>query len=331
MANRLYEIQWLSEAISQDVVSSPEEWIKFLDTAARLYRYTFPELLLIYAQCPDATAVASMEIWNERMYRWVNRGSKGIALIDNTSGPRTRLRYVFDIRDTHKIKNLGRDPKLWRMIPAGEQLSVEYLQNQFSLEEVDGGLSETLRQAARESVQQWLPDAFDELLLNVQGTYLEELDEQNQKIEFQELMENSTWYILLKRSGLDVQEYLSGEDFRKITDFNELKVLVHLGTAINEICRPILMQLGRYVLTELEKDLKTVVNEKDSVYNEFNTLIRKSDNEKTQNTEENKEDVEYEGNHLQSERKLSDSKHQPEGEQWNDREVWNDEERVSEK
>ena len=331
MANRLYEIQWLSEAISQDVVSSPGEWIKFLDTAARLYRYTFPELLLIYAQRPDATAVASMEIWNERMYRWVNRGSKGIALIDNTSGPRTRLRYVFDIRDTHKIKNLGRDPKLWRMIPAGEQLSAEYLQNQFSLEEVDGGLAETLRQAARESVQQWLPDAFDELLLNVQGTYLEELDEQNQKIEFQELMENSTWYILLKRSGLDVQEYLSGEDFRKITDFNELKVLVHLGTAINEICRPILMQLGRYVLTELEKDLKTVANEKDSVYNEFNTLIRKSDNENTQNIEENKEDVEYEGNHLQSERKLSDSKHQPEGEQWNDREVWNDEERVSEK
>ena len=107
MANRLYEIQWLAESIAQDVAASPEEWTKFLDTAARLYRYTFPELLLIYAQRPDATAVASMEIWNARMYRWVNRGSRGIALIDNTSGPRTRLRYVFDIRDTHKIKNLG--------------------------------------------------------------------------------------------------------------------------------------------------------------------------------------------------------------------------------
>lgn len=135
-------------------------------------------------------------------------------------------------------------------------MSAEYLQNSSAWKRLTGGLAETLRQAARESVQQWLPDAFDELLLNVQGTYLEELDEQNQRIEFQELMENSTWYILLKRSGLDVQEYLSGEDFRKITDFNELKVLVHLGTAINEICRPILMQLGRYVLTELEKILK---------------------------------------------------------------------------
>ena len=104
------------------------------------------------------------------------------------------------------------------MIPAGEQLSAEYLQNQFSLEEVDGGLAETLRQAARESVQEWLPDAFDELLLNVPDTYLEELDEQNQKVEFQELMENSTWYVLLKRSGLDVKEYLGDKDFQKITD-----------------------------------------------------------------------------------------------------------------
>ena len=278
MANKLYEMQKLTADVSRDVAASPEEWMKFLDTAARLYRYTFPEQLLIYAQRPEATAVASMEIWNKRMYRWINRGSRGIALIDNTSGPRMKLRYVFDIQDTHKVKNLGRDPKLWEMIPAGEQLSAEYLQNQFSLEEVDGGLAETLRQAARESVQEWLPDAFDELLLNVPDTYLEELDEQNQKVEFQELMENSTWYVLLKRSGLDVKEYLGDKDFQKITDFNELKVMVHLGTAVNEICRPILMQLGRYVLTELENDLETVAKEKEVVYNKFNTLIRESNN-----------------------------------------------------
>ena len=331
MANKLYEMQKLTADISRDVSASPEEWMKFLDTAARLYRYTFPEQLLIYAQRPEATAVASMEIWNKRMYRWINRGSRGIALIDNTSGPRTKLRYVFDIQDTHKVKNLGRDPKLWEIIPAGEQLSAEYLQNQFSLEEVDGGLAETLRQAARESVQEWLPDAFDELLLNVQDTYLEELDEQNQRVEFQELMENSTWYVLLKRSGLDVQEYLGDEDFQKITDFNELKVMVHLGTAVNEICRPILMQLGRYVLTELENDLETVAKEKEVVYNEFNTLIRESNNiMEDNNRQEKEEDIEHESNHLQPERKLSDTGHQPEGEQRNDREVWNDAERISE-
>ena len=325
MANKLYEMQKLTADVSRDVAASPEEWMKFLDTAARLYRYTFPEQLLIYAQRPEATAVASMEIWNKRMYRWINRGSRGIALIDNTSGPRMKLRYVFDIQDTHKVKNLGRDPKLWEMIPAGEQLSAEYLQNQFSLEEVDGGLAETLRQAARESVQEWLPDAFDELLLNVPDTYLEELDEQNQKVEFQELMENSTWYVLLKRSGLDVKEYLGDKDFQKITDFNELKVMVHLGTAVNEICRPILMQLGRYVLTELENDLETVAKEKEVVYNKFNTLIRESNNiTQDDNRQEKEEDIEHESNHLQSERKLSDTGHQHEGEQRNDREVRTD-------
>ena len=331
MANKLYEMQKLTADVSRDVAASSEEWMKFLDTAARLYRYTFPEQLLIYAQRPEATAVASMEIWNKRMYRWINRGSRGIALIDNTSGPRMKLRYVFDIQDTHKVKNLGRDPKLWEMIPAGEQLSAEYLQNQFSLEEVDGGLAETLRQAARESVQEWLPDAFDELLLNVPDTYLEELDEQNQRVEFQELMENSTWYVLLKRSGLDVKEYLGDEDFQKITDFNELKVMVHLGTAVNEICRPILMQLGRYVLTELENDLETVAKEKEVVYNEFSTLIRENNNiTEDDNRQEKEEDIEHESNHLQSERKLSDTGHQHEGEQRNDREVRNDAERISE-
>ena len=331
MANKLYEMQKLTADVSRDVAASPEEWMKFLDTAARLYRYTFPEQLLIYAQRPEATAVASMEIWNKRMYRWINRGSRGIALIDNTSGPRMKLRYVFDIQDTHKVKNLGRDPKLWKMIPAGEQLSAEYLQNQFSLEEVDGGLAETLRQAARESVQEWLPDAFDELLLNVPDTYLEELDEQNQKVEFQELMENSTWYVLLKRSGLDVKEYLGDEDFQKITDFNELKVMVHLGTAVNEICRPILMQLGRYVLTELENDLETVAKDREVVYNKFNTLIRKSNNiTQDDNRQKKEEDIEHENNHLQSERKLSDTGHQHEGEQRNDREVRTDAERISE-
>ena len=144
-------------------------------------------------------------------------------------------------------------------------------------------------------------------------------------------MENSTWYVLLKRSGLDVKEYLGDEDFQKITDFNELKVMVHLGTAVNEICRPILMQLGRYVLTELENDLETVAKEKEVVYNEFSTLIRESNNiTEDDNRQEKEEDIEHESNHLQSERKLSDTGHQHEGEQRNDREVRNDAERISE-
>ncbi|MCG5647121.1 helicase [Oliverpabstia sp. DFI.9.49] len=103
MANKLYAMEQLTEEVAKDVAASPQEWMRFLNTASRLYKYTFPEQLLIYAQRPEATAVASMEIWNQKMYRWIKKGSKGIALIDNTSGPKTKLRYVFDVRSCEDV------------------------------------------------------------------------------------------------------------------------------------------------------------------------------------------------------------------------------------
>ena len=331
MANKLYAMEQLTEEVAKDVATSPQEWMRFLNTSSRLYKYTFPEQLLIYAQRPEATAVASMEIWNQKMYRWIKKGSKGIALIDNTSGPKTKLRYVFDVQDTYKVRNLGKDPQLWNLPVEGEQLVADYLQEQLSLEDTEGGLAESLHQAAKESMQEWLPDALEELRLDVTGTFLEELDEQNQEVEFRELMTNSVWYVLLNRCGLDVQEYLDAEDFRHITDFNQLKILGHLGSAANEISRPVLMQIGRYVLNDLENDLKTVAKEKEVVYNEFNTLIRKSETNNTENRAENKEETDYERDQLQPERRVSDSRYQPGRDKRNHREVRNDEERVSEK
>ena len=331
MANKLYAMEQLTEEVAKDVAASPQEWMRFLDTASRLYKYTFPEQLLIYAQRPEATAVASMEIWNQKMYRWIKKGSKGIALIDNTSGPKTKLRYVFDVQDTYKVRNLGKDPQLWNLPVKGEHLVADYLQEQLSLEDTEGGLAESLHQAAKESMQEWLPDALEELRLDVTGTFLEELDEQNQEVEFRELMINSVWYVLLNRCGLDVQEYLDAEDFRHITDFNQLKVLGHLGSAVNEISRPVLMQIGRYVLNDLENDLKTVAKEKEVAYNEFNTLIRESNTDNTEDREEKKEETDYERDQLQPERRVSDSGYQPGRDERNNREVRNDEERVSEK
>lgn len=331
MANKLYAMEQLTEEVAKDVAASPQEWMRFLNTASRLYKYTFPEQLLIYAQRPEATAVASMEIWNQKMYRWIKKGSKGIALIDNTSGPKTKLRYVFDVQDTYKVRNLGKDPQLWNLPMEGEQLVADYLQEQLTLEDTEGGLAESLHQAAKESMQEWLPDALEELRLDVTGTFLEELDEQNQEVEFRELMTNSVWYVLLNRCGLDVQEYLDVEDFRHITDFNQLKVLGHLGSAVNEISRPVLMQIGRYVLNDLENDLKTVAKEKEVAYNEFNTLIRESNTDNTEDREEKKEETDYERDQLQPERRVSDSGYQPGRDERNDREIRNDEERVSEK
>ena len=331
MANKLYVMEQLTEEVAKDVAASPQEWMRFLNTASRLYKYTFPEQLLIYAQRPEATAVASMEIWNQKMYRWIKKGSKGIALIDNTSGPKTKLRYVFDVQDTYKVRNLGKDPQLWNFPVEGEHLVADYLQEQLSLEDTEGGLAESLHQAAKESMQEWLPDALEELRLDVTGTFLEELDEQNQEVEFRELMTNSVWCVLLNRCGLDVQEYLDAEDFRHITDFNQLKVLGHLGSAVNEISRPVLMQIGRYVLNDLENDLKTVAKEKEVAYNEFNTLIRENNTDNTEDREEKKEETDYERDQLQPERRVSDSRYQPGRDERNDREIWNDEERVSEK
>ena len=331
MANKLYAMEQLTEEVAKDVAASPQEWMRFLNTASRLYKYTFPEQLLIYAQRPEATAVASMEIWNQKMYRWIKKGSKGIALIDNTSGPKTKLRYVFDVQDTYKVRNLGKDPQLWNLPVEGEQLVADYLQEQLSLEDTEGGLAESLHQAAKESMQEWLPDALEELRLDVTGTFLEELDEQNQEVEFRELMTNSVWYVLLNRCGLDVQEYLDAEDFRHITDFNQLKILGHLGSAANEISRPVLMQIGRYVLNDLENDLKTVAKEKEVVYNEFNTLMRESKTDNTEDREEKKEETDYERDQLQPERRVSDSRYQPGRDERNHRQVRNDAERVSEK
>ena len=328
MANKLYAMEQLTEEVAKDAASSPQEWMRFLDTASRLYRYTFPEQLLIYAQRPDATAVASMEIWNQKMYRWIKKGSKGIALIDNTSGPKTKLRYVFDVQDTYKVRNLGKDPQLWNLPMEGEELVAGYLQVQFNLEETEGGLAEVLHQAAVESVQDWLPDAFDEMHLDVGGTFLEDLDVQNQKVEFRELMINSTWYLLLNRCGLDVQEYLDAEDFRYITDFNRLKVMGHLGSSVNELAKPVLMQIGRYVMTDMEKDLKTLAKEKEVPYNEFNTLIRESKATNKEDREENKEEQEHERDHLQPERRVSDPGYQSGGDGRDNREVRDDAERI---
>ena len=190
------------------------------------------------------------------------------------------------------------------------------------MDEGDGRLAGTLHQAAQESVREWLPDAFDELKQDVQGTFLEELDEQNQEVEFRDLMTDSVWYVLLKRCGMDTEEYLSADSLRHITDFNDLRVLGHLGTAVNEICRPILMQLGRYVLMDLENDRKTVAKEPEVVYNEFNTLIRESEEITTEpEIEENKEETEHERDHLQQERGLSDPGYQTGGDQGNHREI----------
>ena len=272
------EIRGLAEYEAKAVTSSPRDWMKYLDTAAKLYRYSFPDTLLIHAQRPDATACASLELWNEKMNRWVNRGAKGIALIDDT-GPRRRLRYVFDISDTHMVRG-GRTPNLWRIEDAQKEAVLDHLADAYGLAEGDtADLNFALSAIAYQLTGENLEEAMDGLLYETEGTFLEGLDEDTIRVEFRRLLMDSAFYTLAVRCGLDPMEYLEEEDFSGITDYNALPVLTFLGNAVSQLVEPVLVDIGRTVRRILiEESQKSVAKENGIGYNEFNTLKRESNN-----------------------------------------------------
>ena len=266
----------LAEYTAKDVSSSPKDWMKYLDTAAKLYRYPFSDTLLIHAQRPDATACVSLEAWNQRMGRWVNRGAKGIALIDDT-GPRRQLRYVFDVSDTHMVKG-GRTPNLWQLQKEQEEAVLDHLADAYGLEGGDTeSLSNALMAVASYMAEENLEEAMEGLQYEIEDSFLYGLDEDSIRVMFRELYSNSAFYILSRRCGIDPMEYLEEEHFFGITDFNRLSVLSFLGNAVSQLVEPILMDIGKTIRKiQMEEQEKTVADQNYIGYNEFNTLIRKS-------------------------------------------------------
>lgn len=275
---KINEIRELAEFKAKEVTSSPRDWMKYLDTAAKLYRYSFPDALLIHAQRPDATACASLELWNGKLNRWVNRGAKGIALIDDT-GPRRRLKYVFDISDTHMGIG-GRTPNLWRMEDVQKEAVLDHLAETYGLSEGDvSSLPAALSAIAYQMTGENLEEAMDGLLYETEGTFLEGLDGDTIRVEFRRLLMNSAFYTLSVRCGTDPMEYLEEEDFSGITDYNALPVLTFLGNAVGQLVEPVLVDIGRTVRRILiEESQKSVANETDIGYNKFSTLKRESGN-----------------------------------------------------
>ena len=273
---RLQEIRGLAEYTAKDVSRSPKDWMKYLDTAAKLYRYPFSDTLLIHAQRPDATACVSLEAWNQRMGRWVNRGAKGIALIDDT-GPRRQLRYVFDVSDTHMVKG-GRTPNLWQLQKEQEEAVLDHLADAYGLEGGDTeSLSNALMAVASYMAEENLEEAMEGLQYEIEDSFLYGLDEDSIRVMFRELYSNSAFYILSRRCGIDPMEYLEEEHFFGITDFNRLSVLSFLGNAVSQLVEPILMDIGKTIRKiQMEEQEKTVADQNYIGYNEFNTLIRKS-------------------------------------------------------
>ena len=291
--SKLQDIRELAQEHATLVSSSPRDWIGYMDTAARLYRYPFTDQLLIHAQHPQATACASLELWNEKMFRWVNRGARGIALLDE-NGHNTRLRYVFDISDTHMVAG-GRSPYLWQMQEHQQEEILTHLAEAYGLEEKDTGtLSDALMAVAREMVADSLEEYLDGLEYAAEGTYLEDLDEVTIRSDFRQLATDSVYYMLCRRCGLEPMELLEEEDFMHITDYNRLSVLTFLGNAASQISESVLIDIGRTVhKISLEEARKEVEISSERNYNNFNTLMRENKNQDVENNKE--ENIENEG------------------------------------
>ena len=291
--SKLQDIRDLAQEHAVSVSGSPRDWMDYMDTASRLYRYSFSDQLLIHAQHPEATACASLELWNEKMFRWVNRGARGIALLDET-GQHTRLRYVFDISDTHMVAG-GRSPYLWQMQEHQREEILTHLAEVYALEEKDTAtLQDALMAVAREMVSDNLEEYLDGLEYAVEDTYLEDLDEVTIRSDFRQLATDSVYYLLSRRCGLDPMELLEEEDFMHITDYNHLSVLTFLGNAASQLSESILIDIGKTVhKISLEEARKEVENSNERNYNNFTTLMRKT---KSWDAETKKEEnIENEG------------------------------------
>ncbi len=291
--SKLQDIRNLVQEHAVSVSSSPGDWMDYMDTASRLYRYSFSDQLLIHAQRPDATACASLELWNEKMLRWVNRGARGIALFDET-WQNTKLRYVFDISDTHMVAG-GRSPYLWKMQEHQREEILTHLAEVYALEEKDAAtLQDALMAVAREMVNDNLEEYLDGLEYAVEGTYLEDLDEVTIRSDFRQLATDSVYYLLSRRCGLDPMELLEEEDFMHITDYNHLSVLTFLGNAASQLSESILIDIGKTVhKISLEEARKEVENSNERNYNNFTTLMRETKNQDAETKKE--ENIENEG------------------------------------
>ena len=291
--SKLQDIRDLAQEHAVSVSGSPRDWMDYMDTASRLYRYSFSDQLLIHAQHPEATTCASLELWNEKMFRWVNRGARGIALLDET-GQHTRLRYVFDISDTHMVAG-GRSPYLWQMQEHQREEILTHLAEVYALEEKDTAtLQDALMAVAREMVSDNLEEYLDGLEYAVEDTYLEDLDEVTIRSDFRQLATDSVYYMLSRRCGLDPMELLEEEDFMHITDYNRLSVLTFLGNAASQLSESILIDIGRTVhKISLEEARKEVEISNERNYNNFTTLMRETKNQDVENKKA--ENIENEG------------------------------------
>ena len=245
----LYYAQ-LAEDTARRLTGNWERWAGFLSTAARLYKYPYPDQLMIYAQRPDATACASYDVWNDRMNRYVRRGSKGIALLDD-AGDQLRLRYVFDLADTGTRPN-SRDPWLWTLEDRHRIPVAAMLERRYGTDAAD--LPQQLADAAGQLADAYWAGHEQEIGGILANSMLEEYDELNRGLAFKRAVTASTTFALLSRCGYAPENHFGAETFRNIYEFNTPATVAALGTAVSESSREVLLQIAA-VVRQVEREV----------------------------------------------------------------------------
>ena len=240
MATKLQLITGLSERTARSLTGSHANWTSFLKTAAWNYKYPFQDQLLIYAQRPDATACATIEVWNGKLERWVNKGAKGIALIDD-SGSRLRLRHVFDVSDTNSRYN--RPVPLWEMRDKYAEAVTESLENTFGDLDDKTNLPAALISAVQNAVDDNFSDYLSELMDYREDSVLEDVDDLNIKAVFKDTLKISVACMLLTRCGYPADKYLNLEDLQSVISFNTLNTVSRLGAATSDIAEMLLREI----------------------------------------------------------------------------------------
>ena len=245
MPSKTEEYLALAQRTANGLTRYWESWADYLTTASRLYKYSFPDQLMIYAQRPDATACADYDIWNNRMNRYVRRGSKGIALLDESSGY-PRLHYVFDVSDTGVRRN-SRDPERWEMNddlfkPVSEMLTAEY---GISHER----LSQQLVNIAEKLVNDYWDNNSGDILNIVDGSFFDDYDSSGKELQFKAAATMSVTYTLLERCGFEPEGYFDKDDFQAIHTFSTPDAVYALGAATSDISREVLRKIERTVKT----------------------------------------------------------------------------------
>ena len=263
MARRFQEI---TEVYRQEIaaLARADRWTAFLRSACRNYKLPFEEQVLVHAQRPDATAVLEIERWNRQFGRWVNKGATGIAVFDRDYPGRTRLKYYFDISDTHESR-LSRPVPLWQVPAEQEPDVIEALENRFGALDDKGTLEEAIVSAMENAAADNMTDYLDDLQNCRDNSLLEELDELNLSVLYRRLLENSTAYMMMCRCGLEPDEYFDPEDFSEVFNFNTPETLNALGVATRDIAESGLSAIALTVRSR-QKQIRTIAQVPENEY-----------------------------------------------------------------